>query len=476
MSSKPPVAVFPPHQDAKDRPSSDSITFQAKVLHHAIESSSSAVPLNFPTQAPEPAVMPHPIMFAPSASVVHKSDADAHLHRTRGNKLSPLPWTKFFDKRRHIKTNRGSFCIYELGEGTTAFILLHGGGMSALSFAMFARELCARDTSARVIAIDFRGHGQTIALPQDDLSKETLCNDVVSVLDVLLNLPSSADVEPIDCDAVYLVGHSMGGAIAVHLASMDVVPKFAGLVVVDVVEGTAMDSLPAMEGFLKTRPKRFRSVEEVVDWTLHTGQLRSRMSARVSVPDQVVPVEPPSADATTPALSATGDGPMDATASVPVAKDDGTTPSVYGHVGAACDGTTPQETSRAIGHDQDSCHKDASHVPRTTALSTIGAVSPHHVEYTWRVDLQRSEQYWHGWFHGMSAAFLTVTVPKLLILAGITTLDVDLTVGQMQGKFQMQVLQGVGHCVHEDSPAQVAELLKTFTARNRASKVPVVLK
>lgn len=29
-------------------------------------------------------------------------------------------------------------------------------------------------------------------------------------------------------------------------------------------------------------------------------------------------------------------------------------------------------------------------------------------EYTWKVDLQRSEQYWYEWFHGMSAAFLDV--------------------------------------------------------------------
>merc|ERR1719300_1805474 len=43
----------------------------------------------------------------------------------------------------------------------------------------------------------------------------------------------------------------------------------------------------------------------------------------------------------------------------------------------------------------------------------------------------------------------------------------DLTVGQMQGKFQMQVLPQVGHTVHEDSPEKVAELIASFLVRNK---------
>lgn len=36
---------------------------------------------------------------------------------------------------------------------------------------------------------------------------------------------------------IILVGHSMGGAIAVHAASGSVLPSVVGLVVIDVVEG-----------------------------------------------------------------------------------------------------------------------------------------------------------------------------------------------------------------------------------------------
>lgn len=68
-------------------------------------------------------------------------------------------------------------------------------------------------------------------------------------------------------------------------------------------------------------------------------------------------------------------------------------------------------------------------------------------KYIWRVDLTKSEIYWHDWFKGLSETFLSLSVPKLLLLAGIDNLDKALTVGQMQGKFQLQVLAKTGHVV-----------------------------
>ncbi|CAN8032604.1 unnamed protein product [Ixodes persulcatus] len=60
-----------------------------------------------------------------------------------------------------------------------------------------------------------------------------------------------------------------------------------------------------------------------------------------------------------------------------------------------------------------------------------------------------------------------VPCPKLLLLAGVDRLDKDLTIGQMQGKFQMQVLPQCGHAVHEDVPDKVAEAVATFLVRNK---------
>ena len=62
---------------------------------------------------------------------------------------------------------------------------------------------------------------------------------------------------------------------------------------------------------------------------------------------------------------------------------------------------------------------------------------------------------------------LVLLSDKLLVLAGVDRLDRDLTVGQMQGAFQMQVLPQAGHAVHEDLPEKVADILATFLVRNK---------
>ncbi|XP_030880805.1 protein phosphatase methylesterase 1 [Leptonychotes weddellii] len=87
--------------------------------------------------------------------------------------------------------------------------------------------------------------------------------------------------------------------------------------------------------------------------------------------------------------------------------------------------------------------------------------------YTWRIELAKTEKYWDGWFRGLSNLFLSCPIPKLLLLAGVDRLDKDLTIGQMQGKFQMQVLPQCGHAVHEDAPDKVAEAVATFLIRHR---------
>lgn len=90
--------------------------------------------------------------------------------------------------------------------------------------------------------------------------------------------------------------------------------------------------------------------------------------------------------------------------------------------------------------------------------------------YTWRIDLSKSEKYWLGWFSGLSEKFLNLPFPKQLLLASIDGLDKTLTVGQMQGRFQMQVLSRCGHAIHEDRPHEVAEVLSSYLIRNRCAE------
>jgi protein phosphatase methylesterase 1 len=69
--------------------------------------------------------------------------------------------------------------------------------------------------------------------------------------------------------------------------------------------------------------------------------------------------------------------------------------------------------------------------------------------YVWRTPLRSTAPFWAGWFTGLSSAFLTARAARLLILAGADRLDRELMIGQMQGKFQMAVVPGVGHMLHE---------------------------
>ena len=59
----------------------------------------------------------------------------------------------------------------------------------------------------------------------------------------------------------------MGGGIAVHVANdPSIRDRIRGLIVEDVVEGTALESLPVMMGVLQKRPKEFYSYEDAIDW------------------------------------------------------------------------------------------------------------------------------------------------------------------------------------------------------------------
>ncbi len=56
----------------------------------------------------------------------------------------------------------------------------------------------------------------------------------------------------------------MGGAIAAKAASK--IKNLVGVVVVDVVEGTALAALSNMHSILERRPKSFHSIEAAIQW------------------------------------------------------------------------------------------------------------------------------------------------------------------------------------------------------------------
>lgn len=43
--------------------------------------------------------------------------------------------------------------------------------------------------------------------------------------------------------------------------------------------------------------------------------------------------------------------------------------------------------------------------------------------FTYIAQLEKTEQYWRGWYEGLSEKYLSAPVPKLLLLAGTDRLD-----------------------------------------------------
>jgi protein phosphatase methylesterase 1 len=76
--------------------------------------------------------------------------------------------------------------------------------------------------------------------------------------------------------------------------------------------------------------------------------------------------------------------------------------------------------------------------------------------YRWTLNLSSTEPYWSDWFKGLSSGFLRAPAARLLILAGTDRLDKELTVGQMQGKYQLVVFNDSGHYIQEDVPNKTA--------------------
>ncbi|GAU18964.1 hypothetical protein TSUD_229550 [Trifolium subterraneum] len=68
--------------------------------------------------------------------------------------------------------------------------------------------------------------------------------------------------------------------------------------------------------------------------------------------------------------------------------------------------------------------------------------------YVYRTELEKTEQYWKGW---------------------------SLTIGQMQGKFQMIVVRHTGHAIQEDVPDEFATLVINFISRNQIGPNGVVI-
>lgn len=115
-----------------------------------------------------------------------------------------------------------------------------------------------------------------------------------------------------------------------------------------------------------------------------------------------------------------------------------------------------------------------SHLIRNAESARISVpplLSPTHKDtpsqkYSWRTDLAATSPFWPGWFTHLSSRFLTSRGGKLLLLAGTERLDTEMMIGQMQGKYALQIFPEAGHFLHEDCPEKTAQAVVELYKRN----------
>lgn len=115
-----------------------------------------------------------------------------------------------------------------------------------------------------------------------------------------------------------------------------------------------------------------------------------------------------------------------------------------------------------IDHNQISNRKSLEYsIPSLVKQITTGKLE-------FIIDLKRTKPYWFDWFKDLSNEFISIpnSIAKLLILANNNYLDKGLIIGQMQGKFQLIVLNNTGHFIQEDIPHNFAQIILEFVERN----------
>ncbi|MDP9465589.1 MAG: alpha/beta hydrolase, partial [Actinomycetota bacterium] len=113
-----------------------------------------------------------------------------------------------------VKSNDGSrIAGYELGGSGDVVLIAHATGLCGAMYQMLADELTDR---FRVVAVDFRGHGNSSRSPRIDYRWNRMAEDVTAV------------TEHIDAGPIHGFGHSMGGA-ALLLAEQEAPSTFRSL-------------------------------------------------------------------------------------------------------------------------------------------------------------------------------------------------------------------------------------------------------
>jgi pimeloyl-ACP methyl ester carboxylesterase len=138
-----------------------------------------------------------------------------------------------------------------------AVVLLHG----ITGHARVWDHLAARLPGRRVLALDQRGHGDSDPAPDDDYRMVTMADDL------------AAFAGSLRLERFALVGHSMGGRIAIKYAA-DHTARLERLVVVDIGPDIALAGLRRVRDMMAGSPERIESEEWAVEYVRRANPLQ----------------------------------------------------------------------------------------------------------------------------------------------------------------------------------------------------------
>ena len=137
-------------------------------------------------------------------------------------------------------------------------VLLHGITGHARVWDHLAERLAPRH---RVLALDQRGHGDSDPAPDDDYRVGTMADDV------------AAFVGSLRLDRFALLGHSMGGRIAIKYAA-DHAARLERLVIVDIGPDINLAGLERVRDMMAQSPERIESEDWAVEYIRRANPLQ----------------------------------------------------------------------------------------------------------------------------------------------------------------------------------------------------------
>jgi protein phosphatase methylesterase 1 len=103
--------------------------------------------------------------------------------------------------------------------------------------------------------------------------------------------------------------------------------------------------------------------------------------------------------------------------------------------------------------------------PESAMVSAGGRFRRENDVLVWKTDLLKCEADWEGWFKGFAELFVKPENYKILVVPDINRLDTPFTIAHMSGKFQLDVCLDALHCVQEDNPKHMSDLIVKLVDR-----------